>query len=44
MELIAHFPDPEMGLFEFKEWWIRVVKYRKEEGELAKRLLAQKNG
>jgi 5'-3' exonuclease len=44
MELIAQFPDPEMGLFEFNAWWIRVVKCRKEEGELAKRLLAKKNG
>ena len=31
MEIVSLFPDQDYGLLQFKEWWIRVVKNKKEE-------------
>lgn len=31
MEILSFFPDEKDGLYQFKDWWIRVVKNKKKE-------------
>lgn len=40
MEIISLFPEEEIGLYKFKEWWIRVVKEKKLEDNPALNKLA----
>ena len=42
LEIIAHFPDERAGLFQFKEWWARVVKGKQEENDPRRKVLARK--
>jgi 5'-3' exonuclease len=42
LEIIAHFPDEDLGLLQFKEWWIRVVKDGGEESNPHRRILAKR--
>ena len=42
LEIIAHFPNEDTGLFEFKEWWTRVVKGKQEETDANRKVLARK--
>ena len=42
LEIIAHFPNEDTGLYEFKEWWTRVVKGKGEETDANRKVLARK--
>ena len=41
MEILSLFPDEKNGLFQFKKWWIKVVKNKKKENDPQLKRLAK---
>ncbi|KAH0788369.1 DNA excision repair protein ERCC-5 [Histomonas meleagridis] len=42
IEILSQFPNKEKGLIEFKEWWLRIIKYKGQEEDDDKKKLAKK--